>query len=154
MDEWHPSPYDRPRRTNRRRRLNRWITRLVVVGEGTQEANLRRLAEDLSVADRVTFEGAATDERLLALYAGALGVVYAPFDEDYGYVTLESFFSQKPVLCAMDSVGTLEFVVDGQNGFVVEPGNDRQLYQHVADRFPVCPDGKTRSIGKAGRETG
>ena len=94
--------------------------RLVIVGEGTQEANLRRLAEDLSIADRVAFEGAATDERLLELYAGALGVVYAPFDEDYGYVTLEAFLARKPVVTARDSGGTLEFVEDGVNGFVCD----------------------------------
>ena len=36
----------------------------------------------------------------LDLYAGALGVVYAPFDEDYGYVTLEAFLSARPVITA------------------------------------------------------
>jgi glycosyltransferase involved in cell wall biosynthesis len=95
--------------------------RLVVVGEGTQEANLRRLAEDQAVADRVRFEGAVSDERLVELYAGALAVVYAPFDEDYGYVTLEAFLARKPVVTARDSGGTLEFVQDGANGCVCEP---------------------------------
>jgi glycosyltransferase involved in cell wall biosynthesis len=47
--------------------------------------------------------------------------VYTPFDEDYGYVTLESFLSHKPVITATDSGGPLEFVVDGVNGIVVEP---------------------------------
>jgi glycosyltransferase involved in cell wall biosynthesis len=96
-------------------------TRLVVVGEGTQEANLRRLAEDLAVADRVRFEGATSDERLIELYAGALAVIYAPFDEDYGYVTLEAFLARKPVVTARDSGGTLEFVEDGVNGLVCDP---------------------------------
>jgi glycosyltransferase involved in cell wall biosynthesis len=94
---------------------------LVIVGEGTQEANLRRLAEELALGDRVRFEGAVGDERLLELYAGALGVVYAPFDEDYGYVTLEAFLARKPVVTARDSGGTLEFVEDGINGFVCDP---------------------------------
>jgi glycosyltransferase involved in cell wall biosynthesis len=48
-------------------------------------------------------------------------VIYAPFDEDYGYVTLEAFLSAKPVVTASDSGGTLEFVVDGENGFVCAP---------------------------------
>ncbi len=62
--------------------------RLVIVGTGTQEANLRRLVEELDLGERVQFAGAVDDEVLLALYAGALGVFYAPYDEDYGYVTL------------------------------------------------------------------
>jgi glycosyltransferase involved in cell wall biosynthesis len=95
--------------------------RLVLVGEGTQAAHLHRLADELGIADRVRFEGTVADERLLELYAGALGVVYAPFDEDYGYVTLEAFLARKPVVTARDSGGTLEFVEDGVNGFVCDP---------------------------------
>ena len=44
-----------------------------------------------------------------------------PFDEDYGLATLEAFLAAKPVVTARDSGGTLEFVRDGVNGFVVEP---------------------------------
>jgi glycosyltransferase involved in cell wall biosynthesis len=38
-----------------------------------------------------------------------------------GYVTLEAFLSEKPVITATDSGGTLEFVRDGENGFVCTP---------------------------------
>ena len=70
---------------------------------------------------RVAFLGRVDDEELLSLYARSLAVFYAPFDEDYGYVTLEAMASGKPVLTALDSGGTLEFVSDRENGFVVEP---------------------------------
>ena len=123
--------------------------RLVIVGEGTQEPALRRLADELSIADRVTFEGAATDERLLALYAGALGVVYAPFDEDYGYVTLEAFLARKPVVTARDSGGTLEFVEDGVNGFVCDP--DPAALAGAFSRLSDDP-AHARALGDAGYE--
>jgi glycosyltransferase involved in cell wall biosynthesis len=61
------------------------------------------------------------DQELLDLYSRATGVFYAPFDEDYGYVTLEAMASGKPVITATDSGGTLEFVRDGENGRVVAP---------------------------------
>ncbi|MBI4265526.1 MAG: glycosyltransferase family 4 protein [Acidobacteria bacterium] len=96
-------------------------TRLVVVGEGSQRAAAEKIAADCGVGDRVTFAGAADGDALVALYAGARAVVYAPFDEDYGYVTLEAFLSVKPVVTAADSGGTLEFVRDGENGFVCAP---------------------------------
>jgi glycosyltransferase involved in cell wall biosynthesis len=73
------------------------------------------------VADRVDLLGTIDDEQILDLYAGALAVVYTPFDEDYGYVTLEGFLCHKPVVTATDSGGPLEFVVDGENGLVVTP---------------------------------
>jgi len=121
--------------------------RLVIVGEGTQEANLRRLAEDLAVADRVRFEGAVSDERLVELYAGALAVVYAPFDEDYGYVTLEAFLARKPVVTALDSGGTLEFVEDGVNGFVCGP--DPTAVAAAFSRLHA-DRARARSLGDAG----
>ncbi|MFO7691743.1 MAG: glycosyltransferase family 4 protein [Vicinamibacterales bacterium] len=121
--------------------------RLVIVGAGTQEAHLRRLAEELSLGDRVVFEGAAADERLIELYAGALGVVYAPFDEDYGYVTLEAFLARKPVVTARDSGGTLEFVEDGVNGFVCDPDPAA-----LAEAFSRLSDdgARARALGDAG----
>ena len=70
---------------------------------------------------RVSFLGRVSDDELLSLYARALGVFYAPFNEDYGYVTLEGMASSRPIITASDSGGTLEFVRDGENGFVVAP---------------------------------
>ncbi len=95
--------------------------RLVVAGEGTQRANVERLAETLGLSGRVAFLGNVDDETLLDLYAGALAVVYAPFDEDYGYVTLEAFLARKPVVTTMDAGGPLEFVDDGVNGAACRP---------------------------------
>lgn len=95
--------------------------KLVVVGDGTHRASVEKAAEQTGVSDRVTFTGAISDDELVPLYRGALGVVYVPFDEDYGLATLEAFLAEKPVITARDSGGTLEFVQDGVNGFVVEP---------------------------------
>lgn len=95
--------------------------RLVHVGEGSQRKECRALVERLGLGDRVRFAGTISDEALVGLYARALAVVYAPFDEDYGYVTLEAFLARKPVITASDSGGTLEFVEDGVNGAVCEP---------------------------------
>ena len=95
--------------------------RMVVAGEGTQRANVERVAAEAGVADRISFLGAVDDEQLLELYRDALAVLYPPFDEDFGYVTLEAFLSRKPVVTATDSGGPNEFVIDGVNGFVREP---------------------------------
>ena len=92
-----------------------------MVGDGTQRARTEELAESLGVSDRIDFVGAADEERLIDLYKGALAVIYSPFDEDYGYVTLESFLAHKPVITTTDAGGPLEFVEDGVNGFVTEP---------------------------------
>ena len=95
--------------------------RLVIAGDGSQRGAAERVAAESGVADRVVFAGTPTSDTLIDLYAGALAVIYVPFDEDYGYVTLEAFLSAKPVITATDSGGTLEFVVDGENGLVCPP---------------------------------
>lgn len=94
--------------------------RLVVAGEGTQRANTEQLARELGVAERVTWLGAVSDDEVVRLYREALCVVYAPFDEDFGYVTLEAFLARRPVITAADSGGPLEFVEDGVNGRVCD----------------------------------
>jgi glycosyltransferase involved in cell wall biosynthesis len=97
----------------------------------------------------VHFAGAVTDEALLALYAGALGVFFAPFDEDYGYVTLEAFLAHKPVVTARDSGGTLEFVEDGVNGWICDPRPEA-----VADAFCrlAANRAEAAALGDAGFE--
>ena len=98
--------------------------RLVIVGDGSERAALEEEAARAGVANRITFAGALWGDAVADLYAGALGVVYAPYDEDYGYVTLEAFLAARPVITATDSGGPLEFVRDGINGFVCEPEAD------------------------------
>ena len=95
--------------------------RLVVAGDGPLRARLEETAVNAGVAGRVTFTGPIDEPALIALYAGALGVVFPPFDEDYGYVTLEAFLAHKPVVTTTDAGGPLEFVENGVNGLVVEP---------------------------------
>jgi glycosyltransferase involved in cell wall biosynthesis len=124
--------------------------RLLVAGDGTQRANLERLTADLGLDDRVTFLGAIDDEALLTLYAEALAVVYAPFDEDFGYVTLEAFLARKPVVTAMDAGGPLEFVDDGVNGAACRP--TPEAVGEVLD-YLHAHRAYAASLGDAGYET-
>jgi len=123
--------------------------RLVVAGTGTQDAPLRQLAAELGVADRVEFAGTVDDDALVRLYAGARAVLYAPFDEDFGYVTLESFLARKPVVTARDSGGPLEFVEDGVNGCVCEadPASIADAFERIA-----ASGARAQSMGDAGYE--
>jgi glycosyltransferase involved in cell wall biosynthesis len=98
--------------------------RLLIAGDGSIRRELAEYIERRGLRDRVTLLGRVDDERLIDLYAGCRAVLFAPYQEDYGYVTLEAFLSRKPVITAHDSGGTLEFVADGVNGLVCEPTAD------------------------------
>jgi glycosyltransferase involved in cell wall biosynthesis len=123
--------------------------RLIVAGDGTYRGQVEREARDLGLADRVRFLGAVDDDTLVDLYSNALGVVFVPYDEDYGYVTLEAFLSAKPVVTARDSGGTLEFVADGRNGFVCEPQPESL---GAAFRALAADRRLAQTLGEAGRE--
>jgi glycosyltransferase involved in cell wall biosynthesis len=94
---------------------------LRIAGTGTVRAALAALAASLGVDRRVHFLGEVRDDDLVDLYAGALGVIFPPYDEDFGYVTLEAFLARKPVITTTDAGGPNEFVQDGVNGFVCPP---------------------------------
>jgi glycosyltransferase involved in cell wall biosynthesis len=94
----------------------RW--RLVIAGDGPLRDGLEALASATGVSDRVTFAGGVDDQTLVELYAGAAAIVFPPYDEDYGYITLEAFLARKPVVTTTDAGGPLEFVTDGETGVV------------------------------------
>ena len=82
---------------------------------------LKALARQLKVQERVEWLGEVSEEEKRRLYAHALGVIYPPLDEDYGYVTLEAMLSSKPLITCTDAGGPLEFVRDEETGLVAEP---------------------------------
>ncbi len=125
-------------------------TRLLVAGEGTFRHGLEQRIEDLGLGDRVVLLGAVDEPTLIDLYAGARGVIFAPFDEDYGYVTLEAFQSRKPVITATDSGGVLEFVVHGVNGLVAEPDAEA-LGACLADL--AAYEARAVALGEAGYDS-
>ena len=108
--------------------------KFLIAGKGPERENLERLAESEGVFDRIKFLGFVEDNELLKLYANARCVFFAPFDEDYGYITLEAFLSKVPVVTTKDSGGVLEFVEDGVNGFVNEL-DPKQLGKSVNKLF-------------------
>ena len=119
--------------------------RLIVAGEGPLRGQLEEIAASTGVSARVTFAGRVANEQLVELYAAALAIVFPPFDEDYGYITLEAFLARKPVITTTDAGGPLEFVEDRVTGLVTEPtpqalgaaiarlAADRRLAQALGD---------------------
>lgn len=92
--------------------------RLIIAGTGAEEQSLRHLANTLGLAGRVLFAGFVEDAPLLELYAGARAVAYAPVDEDYGFTTVEALMAARPVITTGDAGGVLEFIADGEDGWV------------------------------------
>ena len=95
--------------------------KLRIVGDGPEREAMERYAKELSVRERCEFLGNVSDESLLDELAGARIVLVTAADEDLGYVPLEAYLSGKCVLAVSDGGGPLEFVSDGETGFVADP---------------------------------
>jgi glycosyltransferase involved in cell wall biosynthesis/GT2 family glycosyltransferase len=118
---------------------------LKIVGTGEDEAALRaRAAGD----PRIEFLGHVSESALVELYAGALAVPFVPRFEDYGLITIEAFNSRKPVITCTDSGETLEFVRDGETGFVTAPDP-----RAIAERIDWLAGHRAaaRAMGERGR---
>lgn len=92
--------------------------RLLVAGDGPDEARLRGLAAKAHVAERVTFLGRVPRERM-ALYfrAADYTVLYSGY-EGLSHVLLESLLAGTPVI-ASDKGGNPEIVTHDTNGMLV-----------------------------------
>ncbi len=121
----------------------------VIVGDGGAFHSNAKLIDQYGLRDRILHIAWQPKSVLAAWYANCLGVFFAPHDEDYGFITLEAMVSGKPVITTTDSGGPLEFVVDGENGYVVEPGS-----QQIADKINELASqaGLAQRLGKRGNE--
>ena len=72
---------------------------LVIAGKGELEEELKRLAVEMRVADRITFLGHVTEEGLPKFYqAGDLFILPTEHLEGFGMVTLEAIATGLPVI--------------------------------------------------------
>jgi glycosyltransferase involved in cell wall biosynthesis len=127
----------------------RSAVRLKIAGTGLLEEDLRGRARRLGIEERVDFLGFVPAEDLVGLYASCRAAWYTPLDEDYGYVTVESFLSGKPVLTTTDAGGPLEFVTDGVSGVVAPP--EPEALADAVDRLWGAPEAELRAMGEEGR---
>ncbi len=128
--------------------------RLVIAGDadfrGTDLEPVSKLVADPELRGRVELlAGWLPERRKLELLADCLGVLFPPFNEDYGFVTLEGFLASKPVITCTDSGGPVELVEDGVSGWVAEP--DPRSIAEAIDRLAANRN-LTAQMGASGRE--
>jgi len=104
-------------------RYTKTDVKLLLAGTGESEyvQYLNKLIDKYNLRSRIKLLGLISDEEKIKLYSDCCMVFNGPYQEDYGYVTLEAFFSGKPVLTFEDSGGPLEFVTNDETGYVVSP---------------------------------
>ncbi len=100
--------------------------RLEIVGSGEYRRELEELALRLGVEEHVHFRGAASYDELLSTYQTADIFTLMSESEGMACVMLEAMATGLP-LVASRAPGNDELVRHGENGFLIDPNDTRQL---------------------------
>lgn len=130
-------------------KFTRTPVKVVLAGNSANLKHYNSLIKQHGVTERVKLLGFVSESEMIELYANALGICYLPFDEDYGYVTLEGMLSGKPVVVPQDGGGATEFVGHQQDGFIVEPAP--KAIAECLDTIYSDRE-KARKMGERGKE--
>lgn len=125
--------------------------RLLITGEGEQEAALRSLAVDLAIADCVTFNGAVPHEAVpQKLRELDIFVALSRLDsESFGVAAVEASACGLPVVVS-DADGLAEVTVNERTGLVVPKDHPGKAAEALI-RLVLDPELRGR-LGRAGRE--
>jgi glycosyltransferase involved in cell wall biosynthesis len=122
--------------------------RIAVVGAGSERPVLDKIAAGCRAS--VVFAGVVPNHELPSWYQRARLVAVPSFTEAAGVVPVEAMASGTPVI-ASEVTGLIDSVVDGVNGWLVPPGEERawttKLHQLLAD------DEELRRAGKEATRT-
>lgn len=130
----------------------------VIVGSGPGREALHKLAVQLGVAEQVVFTGELSDAELVSCYqacnvfvlpSGAMDASGRWHGEGFGRVYIEASLAAKPVVACRVG-GASEAVLDGETGFLVNPGSAEEVAQAVITLLKE-PD-LARTLGCTGRK--
>lgn len=114
-------------------------TRLLIAGDGPEEANLRALARARGVGARVAFLGAIKHDQLRDYYAAADILVLASSREGWANVLLEAMACGTPVV-ASNVWGTPEVVAVPEAGVLMRERTPAALAEAVKTLLAQYPD--------------
>jgi glycosyltransferase involved in cell wall biosynthesis len=116
----------------------------LVVGEGPQERELRKLARKLDLGDHLTF--ALPRARISDLFRPIDVYVSIGESEGHGIFILSAMAEARPVICTGVG-GVVSFVRDGENGLLVQKGDLEELAARI--RGLLAAPEERRRLGHA-----
>ena len=106
----------------------RYRLKLVIAGTGFHETYLKKI----SVDEDILFIGYVADKNdLAALYENSLMLILPSLYEAIPMVLLEAMAYGKPIVASRVG-GIPEFVLDGKNGYLVDPRNSDELAEKIS----------------------
>jgi glycosyltransferase involved in cell wall biosynthesis len=122
--------------------------RLILVGSGPQEAELRQLSNELGIAGRVQFRGFVDQPALPAVYAEADIFAFPTLDDPFGMVLLEAAATGLPCVASPFGGATLDLLTDGESAFIAEP-DDIATWSRALSALATDPELRRRFGARA-----
>lgn len=123
---------------------------LSIVGDGDRREHYMKMAEDLEIGDKVSFDEKIGRERLVGFFQDCAFLVLPSINksEAYGLVLLEALATGKPVI-ASNLPGVRSVFEKGKQGLLAEPGNVGDLAERM--RELVVDDKLREDMGREAR---
>ncbi len=124
--------------------------KLVIVGDGPLRGELKSLAAQLGVTDKVVFAGEINNAGVTSFYHAAdlFALASVARSEAFGIVQIEAMAAGLPVVNTSLDSGVPFVSLDGETGLTVPPG-DPQALAAAINRL-LDDQGLRQSLGQAG----
>jgi len=117
-------------------------TKLLIIGEGEKEFDLKSLSEKLNLMDKsVIFAGAISNENLPQYYATADIFINPSYSEGFGLVFVEAIGSGTYTI-GTDLPAISDIIKEGKTGFIVKQKDSEQ----IADKVKFILSNKSKLI--------
>lgn len=104
--------------------------RLIITGYGPDENRIKSYAKELNIFDKITFTGSLYGEELEKFYALSDIFVLPSYNEGRPMVINEAMASECAII-ATNVGGIPEQIIDGVNGYVIEPRDNELLFNKM-----------------------
>lgn len=119
----------------------------IVAGRGDEEENLKKLADELKMADRVHFLGYRND--IAELYSVSDINVFPSHREGLPVALMEAMASGLPVICSKIR-GNVDLVVNGKGGYLCNPSDESDFAERI--RLLIENRDLARQMGEFNKE--
>lgn len=123
---------------------NQMNSRLVILGEGELEADLKKQAKELNIENSVDFIGFQRNPYIYFNHADLF--VLSSIHEGFGHVLAEALATGTPVVSTNCKSGPAEVLNDGEYGRLCEVGNEQEMADKMLDVLMLDETKRTHVI--------
>jgi|GEM_PF-2224015 len=104
--------------------------KLIILGGGEEEKNLKKLVTDLNIDKNVVFKGNQPKVEVLDTFKKSYLAVIPSLSEGFGFTVIEAM-SMKTMVIGSNNTGIKEIIQDNKTGFLFETSNENDLAEKI-----------------------